>query len=178
MECSLDERGAVNTGRYQVNLRYFLFLSLGLTRAYPPQDRGYGRNTTEKLLEPARAKACRRNILALAGVVVVAGVAGADPSEISMSGVKPSGDRRVLVPSVTVILSHLYWYSSRYQHMKEDGVIEQDPALKHLSGQDAEHLTIAGNKSFTLVRKGADLLSNYAAIELTCSSWFLSLHGS
>jgi len=154
-----------------VNIRYFLFLSLGLTRVYPPQDRGYGRNTTEKLLEPAGAKVCRRNILALAGVVVVAGFAGANPSEISVFGVKPSGDRGVLVLGVTVILSHLYWYFARYHHMKEDGVIEQDPALKHLSGHDAEYLKIAGNKSFTLVRKGADLLSNYAAFVLTCFSW-------
>lgn len=164
-------RGAVNKGRYQVNIRYFLFLSLGLERVYPPKDRGYERNSTEKLLEPAGAKACRRNILALAGVVVVAGLAGSDPREISVFGVKPSGDRGVLVLCVTVILSHLYWYFSRYHHMKEDGVIEQDSALKHLKGYDAEYLKIAGNKSFTLVRKGADLLSNYAAIVLTILSW-------
>ena len=165
-------RGAVNKGRYQVNIRYFLFLSLGLTRGYSPQKRGYGRNTTEKLLEPAGARVCRRNILALAGVVVVAGLAGADPSEISVFGVKPSGDRGVLVLGLAVILSHLYWFVLRYHHMKEDGVIEQDRALRHLSGHDAEYLKIAGNKSFTLVRKGADLFSNYAAIVLTCLSWF------
>ena len=52
--------------------------------------------------------------------------------------------------------------------MREDGVIKQDPAVKHLSGVDAENLKIAGNESFTLVRKGADLFANYAAIELTC----------
>ena len=169
MQRSLDVRGAVNKGRYKVNVRRCVFLSLGLTRVYPPHERGYGRNTTEKLLEPAGARACRRNILALAGVVVVAGLAGADPREISVFGVKPGGDRGVLVLGVTVILSHLYWYFLRYHHMKEDGVIEQDPAL---GGHDAAYLKIAGNESFTLVRKGADLFSNYAAIVLTCLSWY------
>ena len=152
-----------------MNVRYFLFLSLGLTRVYPPQKRVYGLDTTEKLLEPDGARACRRNILALAGVVVLAGFAGADPREISVFGVKPSGDRGVLVLGVAVILSHLYWYFLRYHHLKEDGVIDQDPAV---SGHGAENLKIAGNKSFCLVRKGADLFSNYAAIVLTCLSWF------
>ena len=155
-----------------MNVRRCLFLSLGLTRVYPPQKRSYGRNVTEKLLEPAGARACRRNILALAGVVVVAGLAGADPREISVFGVKPAGDRGVLVLGVTVILCHLYSYLLRYHHMKEDGVIEQDPALRQYSGHDAAYLKIAGNESFTLVRKGADLFSNYAAVVLTCLSWF------
>ena len=52
----------------------------------------YPKKTPEKLLEPDGARVCRRNILALAGVVVVAGFAGADPREISVFGVKPSGD--------------------------------------------------------------------------------------
>lgn len=155
-----------------MNVRRFLFLSLGLTRGYSPQRTGYPRHTTEKLLEPDGARACRRNIIALAGVVVVAGLAGADPREISVFGVKPSGDRGVLVLGVAVVLSHLYWFVLRYHQMKEDGVIEQDPALKHMSGHDAEYLKIAGNESFTLVRKGADLFANYATIVLTCLSWF------
>ena len=99
----------------------------------------------------------------------MAGLAGADPREISVFGVKPSGDRGVLVLGVAVILSHLYWYGLRYNHLKEDGVIEQDPAV---SGHDAKSLKIAGNRSFSLVRKEADLFSNYAAIVLTCLSWF------
>ena len=155
-----------------MNVRRFLFLSLGLSRVYPPEKSVYARNTTEKLLEPVAAKACRRNIIALAGVVVVAGLAGADPREISVFGVKASGDRGVLVLGAAVILAHLYWFVLRYHHLKEDGVIEQDPALRHMKGHDAEYLKIAGNESFALPRKRADLFANYAAIVLTCSSWF------
>lgn len=50
-------------------------------------------------------------------------------------------------------------------------MIEQDPALRHLSGHNAEYLKIAGNEGFTLVQKGADLFSNYAAIALTFLVW-------
>ena len=39
--------------------------------------------------------------------------------------------------AVAVILAHLYWYVLRYHHLKEDGVIEQDSALRHGSGNDA-----------------------------------------
>ena len=155
-----------------MNVRRFLFLSLGLARGYSPEKAEYPRHTTEKLLEPDGARACRRNIIALAGVVVVAGLAGADPREISVFGVKPSGDRGVLVLGVAVILSHLYWFVLRYHHMKEDGVIEQDPALRHLSGHDAEYLKLAETRVLLLCGRGADLFANYAAIVLTCLSWF------
>ncbi len=110
---SLTSAELSRKGQYQVNVRYFLFLSLGLTRGYSPQKQRYARHTTEKLLEPGGARACRRNIIALAGVVVVAGLAGADPHEISVFGVRPSGDRGVIVLGVAVILTHLYWYGLR-----------------------------------------------------------------
>ena len=74
-----------------MNVRRILFLSLGLTRVYPPEDQRHAKETTEKLLEPDGSKACRRNILALAGVVVVAGFAGADPRDLIVFGVKPRG---------------------------------------------------------------------------------------
>ncbi|MDE0126753.1 MAG: hypothetical protein OXN97_19480 [Bryobacterales bacterium] len=150
-----------------MNVRYFLFLSLGLTRVYPPQKLKNAKKIPEKLLEPDGAKVCRRNILALAGVVVIAGFAGADPREISVFGVKPSGDWGVIVLGMAVILAHLYWYALRYHHLNEDGVIEVNPAL---SGHGADNLKISGSR-FTLVRKGADLFSNCAAFVLTCLSW-------
>ena len=73
----------------------------------------------------------------------------------------------MLVLGVAVILAHLYWYVLRYHHLDEDGVIEVDPAL---SGRGADNLKISANH-FTLVRKGADLFSNYTAFALTCLSW-------
>lgn len=107
-ERRLDERGAVEKGRYPVNVRRFQCLSVRLSRVYPPENWALGRNTTARLLEPRTAGACRRNIIALAGLVVVAGLVGANPREISVFGVQPSGDHGVLVLGVAVVLSHLY----------------------------------------------------------------------
>ena len=151
-----------------MNVRRILFLSLGLTRVYPPEDREHAKETTEKLLEPDGSRTCRRNILALAGVVVVTGLAGADPRDLIVFGVKSSGDWGVLVIGTAVILAHVYWYVLRYHHLKEDGKIEQNPAE---SGTGAEYLRITLN-DFRLVRKGADLFSNWAAFLLSGLSWW------
>ena len=150
-----------------MNVRYFLFLSLGLERENKQGQQVKKREVTEKLMEPDGARACRRNILALGGIVVLAGFAGVDPSDLSVFGVKPSGDRGVLVLGLAVILAHLYWYVLRYFHMKEDGVIETDPSL---SPHGLGNLRIFQN-SFHLVRKRADLFANYAAFIMTIFSW-------
>ena len=99
--------------------------------------------------------------------MVVAGFAGADPRDLIVFGVKPSGDWEVVVFGVAVILAHLYWYILRYDHLKEDGKIEQDPSS---GGALSGYLKITWN-DYCLVRKGADLFSNYAAALLTAVSW-------
>ena len=150
-----------------MKVRRILFLSLGLERVYPPQDRKRVKEATDKLLEPNGARVCRRNILALAGVVVVAGSAGADPRDLNVFGVKPSDDWGVLVLGSAAILAHVYWYVLRYYHLRDDGKIEQNPAM---SGTGAEYLKIDWN-DFRLVRRGADLFSNWATFILTGLSW-------
>ena len=107
-----------------MNVRRLLILSLGLSRVNPPENWVSGRTATARLLEPVGARACSRNIIALAGVVVVAGLAGGDPRQIGVFGVTASGEHDARVLSVAVILAHLYWYVLRYHHLKEDGVIE------------------------------------------------------
>ena len=144
-----------------------LFLSLGLERAYPPRDRKHAQKTTDKLLEPDGARVCRRNILALAGVVVLAGAAGTDPRDLIAFGVKPADDWGMLVLGLTAILAQVYWYVLRYYHLRDDGKIEQNPAE---SGTGTKYLKINWN-NFRLVRRGADLLSNWAAFVLTGLSW-------
>ena len=151
-----------------MKVRRILFLSLGLGRVYSSQGRKHIKETTEKLLEPKGARVCRRNILALAGVVVLAGVVGADPRGLIVFGVKPSDDWGVLVLGLAAKLAHVYWYALRYHHLRDDGKIEQDPSM---SGTGAEYLKISGN-DFALVRRGADLFSNWAAFVLTCLSWY------
>ena len=156
----LEERGVVEPGEAK--------WSLGLTRVYRSQDREHAKETTEKLLEPDESRACRRNILELAGVVVVAGLAGADPHDLIVFGIKPYGEWGVLVIGTAVILAHVYWCILRYYHLKEDGKIEQNPAM---SGTGTEYLRKTW-KDFLFVRKGADLFSNWAAFLLTGLSWW------
>ena len=151
-----------------MKVRRILFLSLGLERVNPPQDRKHAKETTDKLLEPDGARVCRRNIQALAGVVVLAGAVGADPRDLIVFGVKPSDDWGMLVLGSAAILAHVYWYVLRYYHLRDDGKIEQNPSE---SGIGAEYLKINWN-DFSLVRRGADLFSNWAAFVLTGLSWW------
>ena len=123
----------------------------------------------DRLAEPAGARACRRNILAVSGLVVVAKFAGADPGALSVFGVQPTGDRGVTVIGAALILSQLYWFAQRYLHMYEDGEIEHEPAL---SGDVRNSFKISGNRQLVLVRKRADLIANRVAVGLTLLSWY------
>lgn len=125
----------------------------------------------EMLLETDGSKANRRNILALAGVMVVAGLAGAEPRDLSVFGVKPVGDRGVIVVSTAAILIQLYWYVLRYLHMEEDGAVEQKP----LSGEPIKLLKTKLNPHLVLRRKSVDLFSNWACFLMTVLSWYFAL---
>ena len=76
------------------------------------------------LVETDGSKVYRRNTLALASVLVLAGLAGADPGDLSVFGVKPDGDWGVIVISAAAIGTQLYWYILRYLHIKEDAEVE------------------------------------------------------
>ena len=151
-----------------MKIRRILFLSLGLERVYPPWEREHV-NTPEKLIEPKGARVCRRNILALAAIVVVASAAGADPSDLDIFGVKPPDDWGVEVLGVAAFLAQLYWYVLRYHHLKDDGRIDQ---LPEISGEIKGNLKINWNNSFILIRRSADLVSNWTAFVLTLLSWW------
>ena len=151
-----------------MKFRRILFLSVGLEHVYPRRERKCAKETTEKLLEPDGARACRRNILTLAVVVVVASAAGADPRDLDIFGVKPPDDWGVIVLGVAVILAHIYWYVLRYYHLRDDGRIEQNPTV---NGTGTEYLKIDWN-DFCLIRRGADLFSNWVAFVFTVLSWW------
>ncbi len=155
----------LGAGRGHMNVRYCLFLSLGLTRVYPAKRRKPRPTHYYKLLEPNGSRVCRRNILALAVVVVVAGFAGADPNELSVFGVDLSGERGVLVLGAAVISAHLYWYVQRYFHLNEDGMIEMKPP-----GEPTRNVNIRGHE-FHLEQSSANLISNYVAFVLAALSW-------
>ena len=152
-----------------MKVRRFLFLLLGLERVYPPEDRKRAKDDTEKLIEPDGARVCRRNILALAGVVVLTAAAGADPRDLDVFGVKPAADWGVLVLGAAAILAHAYWYVVRYFHLRDDGEIERDSKKSH---GGIPNLKVSWN-DFRLVRRGADLVSNWAAFLLTSLSWWI-----
>lgn len=154
-----------------MDIRRILFLSLGLTRAHPPMDRKRAKRTGEKLVESQGSRASRRNIIVLSGVLVLAGLAGADLHSLSLFGIKPTGDWGVGVLGVAAVLMQIYWYVMRYQHLSEDGAIERDPGTG-FSAKTVEPLKISRNEALGLVRKEADLFSSWVAFVMTSLSWF------
>ena len=149
-----------------MDFRRFLFLFLGLERAHPPKDRKRAKETQEKLVEPQGSRNCRRNIIVLSGVLFLAGLAGADLHSLNLFGIQPTGEWGVVVLAAAAIFAQIYWYVLRYQHLKEDGSIERDQSPEY-----SVPLKISKNKAFELVRREADLFSNWAAFGLTLLSW-------
>ena len=144
------------------SIRTFLFLTLGLTR-YPFQKKsGY------PLVEPDGVRISRRNIIALAGLLVFAGFAGADPSDLKVFGLKPGeGAWGVIVISTTAVAVQLYWYLLKYCHLKEDGkfygrVIRENKVETEISRDGYQHIR----------QKSTALFSNQVAFFFTILSWF------
>ena len=150
-----------------MDIRRILFLSLGLTRARPSMDRKRAKRTSEKLVEPQGSRVSRRNIIVLSGVLVLAGFAGAELHSLNLFGIKPTGNWGVTVLGIAAVLAQIYWYVLRYQHLSEDGTIERD-----MSPEYSTPLKISENEALSLVRKEADLFSNWVAVLLTGLSWY------
>ncbi len=149
-----------------MDFRRFLFLFLGLTRAHPPKNRKGAHETLEKLVEPQGSRNCRRNIIVLSGLLFLAGLAGADLHSLNLFGIKPTGEWGVAVLASAAVIAQVYWYVLRYQHLREDGAIERDQSPEY-----SMPLKISGNKALRLVRREADLYSNWVAFVLTLLSW-------
>ena len=109
--------------------------------------------------------------MAVSGVLVVAGLAGADPRELSVFGVKPDGDWGVIVISATAILTQLYWYVLRYLHMREDAVVEREDNRPQGSSLPKK---IKRTDTLVLRRKSGDLFSNWSCFLLTAFSWYFA----
>ena len=151
-----------------VNFYQILFLSIGLKRELRQQERSsVDPKNIEKLLEPVEARLYRRNILALSGIIVLTGLAGANPHDLSVFGVKPAAGNTFVI-GIAVVIVQLYWYAMRYQHLRDDGVIEIDTSL---SPPGATNYKISSG-NHTLVRKSADLFANHVAFWLTVYSWY------
>ncbi|MCZ0939550.1 MAG: hypothetical protein OXJ55_12985 [Caldilineaceae bacterium] len=131
-----------------------------------PKDRLRAKDPREKLVEPQGSRSCRRNIIVLSGVLFLAGLAGADLHSLNLFGIRPTGEWGVVVLGCAAIVAQIYWHVLRYQHLKEDGSIERDETPEY-----SIPLKISKNKALILVRRDADLYSNWVSIGLTLLSW-------
>lgn len=151
-----------------MNGRYILFLSLGVERTYLAKDvpnASDGRVNT--LSESSGAGICRRNILALACIIVFAGFAGVNPQNFNLFGVHLSGEWGNYVLGAAIVLSHLYWYVMRWYHLTDGGRVPG-------SGYDVlmpVGSSIAPSSKHRLDRKDVDLWANRVAAIMTFISW-------
>lgn len=121
-----------------------------------------------KIGRAGRSESLSTECFALAAIVVVTSAVGADPRDLDIFGVKPPNYWGVQVLGAATILAHLNLYVLRFYHLRDDGRIEQSAVL---SGTKTDDLKINLN-DFTLVRRGANLFSNWAAFVLTGLSWW------
>ena len=59
----------------------------------------------------------------MAGIVVVACMAGAGPQDLEVFGVKANGTMGVLTACMIVLACHAYWYLMRWHHLADDAEI-------------------------------------------------------
>ena len=155
-----------------MNLSYFWFLALGIKRTYFPADQqNVPPDIKKKLSEPSGSRICRRNILALACILVLAGFAGIDPGHLSVFGVNLSESQADWVLGAAAIFAQFYWYAMRYHHLIEDGTV---PGT--LYDMDNPPETLKLSERYVLEIKAADLWANRVAAILTVASWvFIAL---
>ena len=147
-----------------------LFFSIGCWREYRPHDPHGCDDRPAILLEPANARACRRNILALASVVSLAGLVGADPRDLRVLGVMPGDDAGIAVLAAAICLIYAYWYVQLYLHLTADGKVDGF-AAEHSAYvvQDPDELA-----NRVLRRRDADLVANWTALLLVLVSLYFA----
>jgi hypothetical protein len=152
----------------RVNVRYFMFLTLGICRTYRVSKKVEG-IPTKPLSEPPESRICRRNILALASMLVIAGAAGGDPHDLTVFGVELTAGWGDVVLGAAAIGAHIYWYAMRYFHAAADGMI---PAPRYSAGVNPHRPADPVSENHNLERKTADLWANRVAFVLTILSWY------
>lgn len=152
--------------------RRFLFLTFGLGRGYPGRRRSSPPGPHDTMVEPPEARACRRNIMILAGGVVLAWAAGAELQNLDLLGITPAGERGVMVLCVAAMLVHVYWYWARYWHLRENSTRTLQRSFQELKGVSAE-IDWDGERheSARVYLRVADLSANWVAAGLTVLSW-------
>lgn len=146
------------------SIRKFLFLALGLTRGYPP-----GQRDGMPLEEPDGARSSRRNIIGLGGMLALAGLAGVNPGDLNVFGMKlGEGARGVMVIAASAVAVQLYWYYLRYCHLRDDVKVTDRPNSRE---EALISMNVIRGGSVSFEHKTANLASNWVAFSLTIVSW-------
>ena len=151
--------------------RWMMFFSIGLSREYRPQVTNGHDDRPAILLEPANARACRRNILALASVVALAGVVGADPHDLRVFGIMPDDDVGVVFLAAAICLVYVYWYVQFYLHLTTDGKVDRFAEEFHV--QIVQRPDVLANR--VLRHRDADLFANRIAFILVLVSSYYAI---
>ena len=151
-------------------LSWVVFLTFG-----PQLECGPSGASVRRLSEPAGVKTGRRNIIALSSVVVLAGLAGADPGGLDVLGMKPNtGPWGVTVLCGAAIAAQLYWYCVKYFHMVEEGEMGgywKDGYFSDKSSLLEDISLQSPMPTFRIRQHRADWVSNCVASSLTITSW-------
>lgn len=124
------------------------------------------------MVEPREARACRRNVIVLAGGIVLAWIVGAEVRDLDLFGIKPSGERGVTVLCMAAMLVHIYWYCARYWHLKENSTRSLPASMTEIKGKTGDiNWKEEWNEAAYVSLRVADLLANWAAALLTVLSW-------
>ena len=159
----------VDVSAMMERLRRVWFLAVGLSLRGPmPVDRGQGRDIDSLLIEPRGAKTCRRNVMALSSAVVVAVLAG-DLEDLAVFGVTPHAERGRCVLAISVVVTQLYLYASRYFQTWERGHIHQGPSSH--GGEGWSEIPIRGLRGGVYHRQLSDVFSGWMSFLLTVASW-------
>ena len=164
----MEER--CETGRFHASLR-ILYFSIGLWREYRPPDQHRHDERPAILSEPPNARACRRNILALASVVALAGFVGADPRDLRVLGIMPGDDAGIAVLTAAISLVYVYWYVQLYLHLTTDGKV--DGYAAEYAAYLVENPDVLANR--VLRRREADLVANWTAFSLVLMSLYFAV---
>lgn len=144
-----------------------LFLLFGLWKRY---DLGNNSGQLHTIIESEGVRIARRNNFALAGIVVAAFLAGANPQDIEIFGASGNGTRGVITVCLMIIVCHVYWYFMRWHHLFEHDRIQTAAAPLEHPG-----LPFSGEDQIIYHQKSAALYANRACFVLVLLSTCFSV---
>ena len=139
----------------------FFFLTVGLQKVRMRD----GDPKEWVLLEPDGVRLSRRNTIVLSALLVLAGIACANPGDLNVFGLElGTGPQGTIILSGTVVVVQVYWYVLKYLHITESGEI----VGRHVT----QTKRLLNSVSDVRVRqKSANWIANCVAAGFTVASW-------